>query len=170
MQARFPTAAGAAQPLSLKLLHRTLPWIAVASAGTANVGAMRYTDALNGVTVYDALGDAHGVSQRAGVQCLTQVVITRVVLPVPILLIPPFALDAARALPGLGAAMARSRPAALAVELAVISACLQGALPFAIALFPQTGEVPAAALEAAFAGRVDRNGKPVTTFYYNKGI
>ena len=169
-QARFPTAAGSAQPLGLKLLHRTLPWIAVASAGSANVAAMRYTDALDGVAIVDALGDEHGVSRRAGEQCLAQVAITRVVLPVPILLLPPFILDAARAAPGVGALMARSRPAALAVELAIIGTCLQCALPFAIALFPQTGSVSAAALEDEFKSRVDREGRPVATFFYNKGI
>lgn len=170
LQARFPTVPGVPQPLSLKLLHRSLPWIAVASAGSANVLAMRYSDAINGVTVFDSLGDEHGISQRAGIQCLTQVTITRVVLPVPVLLLPPFLLDAARALPVLGATMARSRPAALLVELSVIAACLQCALPFAIAVFPQTGSVQAAALEEGLQRKVDRNGNPITTYYYNKGI
>ena len=170
MQSRFPAVPGVRQPLSLTLLHRMLPWIAVASAGSANVIAMRYTDAIDGVTVVDALGDEHGVSRRAGLQCLSQVAITRVVLPIPILLLPPFILDAARALPGLGATMARSRPAAFFVELLVISSCLQCALPFAIAVFPQTGSVPSSSLEDNFAHRVDREGKPITTFFYNKGI
>ena len=89
---------------------------------------------------------------------------TRVVLPIPILLLPPFVLDAARASPRLGALMARSAPVRFAVELGVIAAFLQGALPLAVAVFPQRGEIAADALEPQFRGR----GTAVYSF--NKGL
>lgn len=86
------------------------------------------------------------------------------VLPIPILLLPPFVLDAARAAPGLGPLLARSTGARTLFELAVIAAFLQGALPFAVALFPQTGSIAADKLEPEFRNR----GTAMYTF--NKGL
>ena len=102
---------------------------------------------------------------------LVQVALTRAALPVPILLVPPFLLDALAAAPVLGAAMARSGGVKLGVELAVFACFLQGALPFAVALFPQTGRIAAADLEPQFRGRVSaKTGKPVEFYTYNKGV
>ena len=164
-------ASGAPQPLSLKLLTRGLPWLAVATAGVANVLAMRYKEGLEGITVYDAEGSAMGTSVAAGRACLTQVALTRAALPVPILLIPPFVLDGVRAYTPLGPIMARSLPARLGVELAVLSVFLQCALAPAVALFPPQGSLPASAMEPQFQGRVSpASGKPVDVYFYSKGV
>ena len=59
----------------------------------------------------------------------------------------------------------------LGVELAVFACFLQGALPFAVALFPQTGRIAAADLEPEFRGRVSAATKrPVEFYTYNKGV
>ena len=157
-------------PLGVTLLSRGLPWLAVASAGAANALAMRYREGLDGITVFDATGAEAGTSVSAGRACLAQVALTRVVLPIPILLLPPFVLDAARASRSLGPAMARSLAVRTGVELGVIAVFLQLALPFAVAVFPQRGAIAAASLEPQFHGRKDTRGQPVETYYYNKGI
>ena len=162
---------GASPSFGVKLLTRGLPWFAVASAGAANVLAMRYKEGVEGITVYDPSGAPAGTSVAAGRACLAQVALTRVVLPIPILLLPPFMLDAARAAPRLGALMARSPAARLGVELSVFAVFLQCALPFAVALFPQTGTIAAADLEPQFRGRVDpATGRPVLSYTFNKGV
>jgi sideroflexin-5 len=79
VKSRFPVEAGRRMPFSVLLLSRTLPWVAVASAGAANALAMRYSEAVDGITVFDENGTAHGTSRQAGISCLTQVAITRVV-------------------------------------------------------------------------------------------
>jgi hypothetical protein len=164
-------AAAAPQPLGLKLLTRGLPWLAVATAGVANVLAMRYKEGLEGITVYDEAGNAMGTSVAAGRACLTQVALTRAALPVPILLIPPFVLDGIRAYTPLGPLMARSLPARFGVELAVLSVFLQCALAPAVALFPPQGSLPASAMEARFQGRVSpTTGRPVEVYTYSKGV
>jgi hypothetical protein len=164
LTAKFSTGgAGAAQPLGLKLLSRGLPWFAVASAGTANALAMRYKEGVDGITVYDEKGNAAGVSVAAGRHSLMQVALTRAALPVPVLLLPPFALDAVRAT-ALGPLMARSIPLRYTVELGVFACFLQGALPLAVAIFPQTGSIAASSLEEKF------QNKGVTTYTYNKGL
>ena len=171
LQTRMGGAAGAPQPLSLKLLTRGLPWLSVATAGVANVLAMRYKEGLDGITVYDEAGNAMGTSVAAGRACLSQVALTRAALPVPILLIPPFVLDAVRAYTPLGPLMARSLPARLGIELAVLSVFLQCALAPAVALFPPQGSLAARDMEPRFAElRSPTTGKPVETYYYSKGV
>lgn len=171
LQARVGGGGGGPQPLGLKLLSRGLPWVAVASAGAANALAMRYREGLDGITVFGPDGTPAGTSVAAGRACLAQVALTRVVLPIPILLVPPFLLDAARASRALGPAMARSAAVRTGVELGIIAVFLQGALPFAVALFPQRGAIAAGDLEPEFRGRADpATGKPVEVYYYNKGV
>lgn len=162
---------GRPMPLGVKLLSRGLPWLAVASAGSANALAMRYREGIDGITVFDAEGNPAGTSVAAGRACLAQVALTRVALPIPILLLPPFILDAARASASLGPAMARSTAVRMGVELSLIGVTLQLGLPIAVALFPQRGSISASELEPEFRGRVDpATGKEIGTFYYNKGI
>lgn len=163
LQSRF-TAGGATPSFGVKLLSRGLPWLAVATAGAANALAMRYKEGVDGITVFDESGAAVGKSVVAGRAALFQIALTRVVLPIPILLLPPFVLDAARAAPGLGPLLARSAGARTLFELAVIAAFLQGALPFAVALFPQTGSIAADKLEPEFRNR------GTATYTFNKGL
>ena len=157
-------------PFRVRLLAAGLPWFAVASAGAANALAMRYKEGVDGITVYDGEGVGVGTSVAAGRVSLAQVALTRVILPIPILLLPPFILDAARRSKGLGAAMASSAPVRFGVELGIIAVFLQCALPFAVALFPQTGSINAQELEPEFRGRVDGKGRPITVYTYHKGI
>lgn len=168
-----PLGAGGApapMPLGVKLLSRGLPWFAVASAGAANALAMRYREGIDGITVFNPDGSPAGTSVVAGRACLSQVALTRVVLPVPILLLPPFILDWARGTRSLGPAMARSVAVRTGVELSIIAVFLQCALPFAVALFPQRGAISADDLEPEFRGRKGPDGQPLTTYFYNKGV
>jgi len=153
----------AKQPFSLKLLMRGLPWMAVASAGMANAIAMRYKEAVDGITIYGPDNSVQGISVKAGTASLTQVALTRAALPVPILLIPPFILDGIQKT-SLGKVMAKSAGVKLGVELSIFALFLQCALPFAVALFPQRGSISAKDLEPQFQNR------GIETYYYNKGV
>jgi tricarboxylate carrier len=164
-------ASGAgAETFGFKLLSRGLPWMAVASAGTANALAMRYKEGVDGITVYDEHGNKMGTSISAGRAGLVQVALTRAALPVPILLIPPFILDYIRTT-NLGPAMVKSLPVKLTVELSILAVFLQGALPLAVALFPQKGTIAASSLEPEFQNRISpTTNKTITTYVYNKGL
>jgi len=120
----------------------------------------------DGITIFDDQGRDAGKSVAAGRAALAQVALTRVVLPIPILLLPPFLLDVLRSAPGLGPLMASSKPARVGIELAVIAFFLQKALPFAVATFPQTGSISANKLEPQF--RPLDGSNPSYTF--NKGV
>jgi sideroflexin-5 len=154
------------------IVSRLVPWVSVAAAGSFNAVAMRSKEASEGIQVMDHQGtiSEFGPSKRAGIIGLSQVVLTRVVLPIPIILLPPFVGDMVRAVGPVGKAIAASAGLGLAVDLAVITACLWVALPLAIALFPQTSTVPATALEPQFHDRVAADGSPITHYTFNKGL
>jgi hypothetical protein len=58
----------------------------------------------------------------------------------------------------------------LILNLGVIGLCLWAALPLAIAIFPQYVEVDPKKLEKEFHDLKDKNGKPITSIYFNKGL
>ena len=135
-------------------LPKFVPFVAVATAGACNAIAMRYKEIVDGVTVLDEDGNALGQSPIAGKQAITEVALTRVALPVPIILFPPLLSAGLRsAVPGLGAAMGKSRALALTLDLALTTGCLYFALPCAIALFPQHGSLPLSQMEPAIQKR-----------------
>ncbi|KAJ0397880.1 hypothetical protein ATCC90586_006466 [Pythium insidiosum] len=147
-------------------LRKTVPFVAVASAGAFNAVSMRYNELKEGIDIIDDDGHVHGRSIEAAKQSLGQVALTRVALPMPILLLPPYIFE------GLNKArmMPTSRYPRLLTELTVVTLCLWGALPAAVALFPQKGTISADQVEAAFQHRTDRQGKRIEYFTYNKGI
>jgi len=152
------------------VVSRVVPWFAVAAAGSFNALAMRYKEGVDGVEIRDHTGEIRGKSRAAGVSVLSQIVATRVVLPIPIILMPPFISDLIRSAGPVGRAIAASAGLGLAVDLAVVAACLWVALPLAIALFPQDATMQAADLEPEFQTLLGSDGKPVTAFTCNKGL
>lgn len=65
------------------LVERTVPFVAVATAGASNALLMRYREGIEGVQIMDADGNNHGNSVVAGRVGLAQVAATRVFLPLP---------------------------------------------------------------------------------------
>ncbi|RHY30969.1 hypothetical protein DYB32_003870 [Aphanomyces invadans] len=128
---------------------------------------MRLNELTDGIDILDDEGVPRGRSQEAGKQSLTQVALTRVALPMPIvLLFPPFILEVmktAKALP-------KNRFGRVFTEISVVTLCIWGAFPAAIALFPQYGSIPATQVEPQFRGLKNSKGQPITEFTYNKGI
>ena len=110
------------------------------------------------------LGKRHGMSRKAGELAVAETALSRMALPLPILLFPPLimhGIDRAKILPP------RLR---FPVELAIITGCLRGALPLAIGLFPQEAAVAARRLEPEFRDLKDEQGQPIKTLYYDKGL
>lgn len=169
LAARLSQRAGIS-PMTKMAVNRVVPWFAVAAAGSFNALAMRYKEATDGIEVRDGDGTLRGVSRSAGVAVLSQIVATRVVLPIPVILLPPFLSDAVRSVGIVGRAIAASAAIGLAVDLAVITACLWLALPLAIAIFPQDASLPVASLEPEFRGLLDSKGEAVTHLTCNKGV
>ncbi|ORZ35516.1 Tricarboxylate/iron carrier [Catenaria anguillulae PL171] len=147
-------------------LIRLIPFTAVAIAGTANVFLMRQKELREGIAVTDEQGNEVGKSTAAGWQAVSQVAVSRVATAAPCLVVPPMVMSRLKPL-----ALFRNNPRLLIpAELAVVAGSLMGALPCAIALFPQQAKVPVSSLEPKFHNFKDTEGNPITHVFYNKGL
>ncbi|RHY10585.1 hypothetical protein DYB25_004162 [Aphanomyces astaci] len=153
-------------PTVRSVLSKTVPFVAVAAAGAGNAVFMRLSELSDGIDILDDEGVPRGRSQEAGKQSLTQVALTRVALPVPILLFPPFILEAVKK----ANALPKNRFGRVFTEIGIVTLCIWGAFPAAIALFPQYGSIPASQVEPQFQHLKNSKGQPITEFTYNKGI
>jgi tricarboxylate carrier len=146
---------------SLRNVAKFVPFVAVASAGALNVFLMRYNEIEEGIQVKDLDGNVVGTSKIAGKMAIGQVAATRVILPIPVLLLPPILMRFVT--------IAAKTPRMMA-ELGIISACLGIGLPIAISMFPQKSLVPVKELEPEFQNLKDKSGKPIDTLTFNKGL
>ncbi|NXF38797.1 SFXN5 protein, partial [Nyctibius bracteatus] len=130
-------------PATRLLIQRFVPFPAVASANICNVVLMRHTELEEGIDVLDNNGNIVGfVLNVLGLfvfafQALLETALTRVVLPMPILVLPPIIMSLLEK-----TSLLRSRPRMiLPVQSLVCLAAFGLALPLAISLFPQMSEV-----------------------------
>ncbi|NWV23814.1 SFXN5 protein, partial [Origma solitaria] len=127
-------------PATRLLIQRFVPFPAVASANICNVVLMRHTELEEGIDVLDSNGNIVGSSRVAAKHALLETALTRVVLPMPILVLPPIIMSVLEK-----TSLLRSRPRmVLPVQSLVCLAAFGLALPLAISLFPQMSEVSAA--------------------------
>ncbi|KAM8915779.1 sideroflexin-5a isoform 1-T1 [Spinachia spinachia] len=148
-------------PTTRLLVQRFIPFPAVATANVCNVVLMRHSELSEGISVLDDNGNVVGASKVAARLALLETALTRAVLPVPILILPPIIMSVLEKLPLL-----QRRPRlVLPVHSLVCLAAFALALPLAISLFPQTSQVGVNRLEPEIAAATDC--KVVT---YNKGL
>uniref|UniRef100_A0A8C4RRN4 Sideroflexin 5b n=1 Tax=Erpetoichthys calabaricus TaxID=27687 RepID=A0A8C4RRN4_ERPCA len=131
------------------------------SANICNVVLMRHSELAEGIDVLDANGNAVGSSKIAAKRALMETALTRVVLPMPILVLPPLIMSFLEKLPLLQT----QRSLVLPVHSLVCLAAFGLALPLAISLFPQMSEVEVSKLEPEIA--MATTGRTVV---YNKGL
>ncbi|XP_024619765.1 sideroflexin-5 isoform X2 [Neophocaena asiaeorientalis asiaeorientalis] len=80
-------------PATRLLVQRFVPFPAVASANICNVVLMRYGELEEGIDVLDGDGNLVGSSKIAARHALLETALTRVVLPMPILVLPPIVMS-----------------------------------------------------------------------------
>lgn len=148
------------------ILSRFVPYPAVATASTANMLLMRQTELKKGIAVKDSTGKVHGFSQKAAKDAIYQTMLSRVVLPAPLLLVPPIAMMMIEKTPILRVAPRLRLP----IETCFCVTAFVFGLPFAISLFPQEGSINVKDIEERFHGATDLSGNPVETFFFNKGL
>ncbi|MXQ90075.1 hypothetical protein E5288_WYG017339 [Bos mutus] len=124
-------------PATRLLVQRFVPFPAVASANICNVVLMRYGELEEGIDVLDSDGNLVGSSKIAARHALLETALTRVVLPMPILVLPPIVMSMLEK-----TALLQARPRLLLpVQSLVCLAAFGLALPLAISLFPQMSEI-----------------------------
>nr|XP_033809500.1 sideroflexin-5 isoform X2 [Geotrypetes seraphini] len=148
-------------PSTRLLIQRFVPFPAVASANICNVILMRHSELEEGIDVFDSNGKIIGSSRIAAKHALIETALTRVVLPMPILVLPPIIMSLLEKTP-----MLRSHPRlVLPVHSLVCLAAFGLALPLAISLFPQMSETETSQLEPEIA-----TATTCKTVIYNKGL
>ncbi|XP_048364632.1 sideroflexin-5 isoform X2 [Sphaerodactylus townsendi] len=148
-------------PATRLLLQRFVPFPAVAGANICNVILMRHSELEEGIHVLDSNGEVVGSSRIAAKHALLETALTRVVLPMPILVLPPIIVSMLEK-----TAFLRSRPRmVLPVQSLVCLAAFGLALPLAISLFPQMSEIETWCLEPEIA-----RATASKTVVYNKGL
>lgn len=148
-------------PTTRLLVQRFVPFPAVASANVCNVVLMRKSELSEGISVLDKNGNVVGTSKVAAKYALLETALTRIVMPMPILVLPPMIMANLEKLP----ALKRNPRLVLPVHAAVCLAAFAFALPLAISLFPQTSEISVDKLEPEIAQASDSK-----ILYYNKGL
>eukprot|EP00055_Hartaetosiga_balthica_P006474 m.20293 g.20293 ORF g.20293 m.20293 type:complete len:329 (+) comp5235_c0_seq1:165-1151(+) len=148
------------------LLSRFVPFPAVATASSCNMLLMRRSELSTGITVHDEEGTKHGASKAAAKSAILQTLVTRVILPAPLLIIPPVAMILINKTPILK----RFPRLALPIESAVCVIAFVFGLPFAISMFPQVGTINASEMEPEFQNLKDSKGNPINAFFFNKGL
>ncbi|XP_071372060.1 sideroflexin-5a isoform X2 [Centroberyx affinis] len=149
-------------PTTRLLVQRFIPFPAVATANVCNVVLMRHSELSEGISVLDDNGNVVGTSKVAARHALLETALTRVVLPMPILVLPPIIMAV---LENRLPLLQRRRRLVLPVHSLVCLAAFGLALPLAISLFPQLSQIDVSRLEPEIAMATDC--KIVT---YNKGL
>nr|XP_032806420.1 sideroflexin-5 isoform X2 [Petromyzon marinus]XP_032806421.1 sideroflexin-5 isoform X2 [Petromyzon marinus] len=85
----FIKRASGFSPATRLLIQRLIPFPAVATANVCNVLLMRHNELQEGVDVVDEHGRVVGTSRTAAKHALVETAVTRIVLPMPILVLPP---------------------------------------------------------------------------------
>lgn len=150
---------------ALEVMGPFVPYLAVISAGSANVSFTRMDEWKGkGISVCDAEGKDLGMSRKAGQTAVMQTVLSRsCFLPIAPMVLPVLAMKALK--PFL-----KVRPVAIAAEIVLITGCIAGMLPVALAILPQTMEIDASKLEPEFQNLKDSKGQPVIKVFANKGL
>ncbi|XP_052007412.1 sideroflexin-5a [Xyrauchen texanus] len=148
-------------PATRILVQRFIPFPAVASANVCNVLLMRHTELSEGISVLDDRGNVVGTSKLAARHALTETALTRVVLPMPILLLPPIVMAMLERLPLL-----QKHPRLVLPVHSMVCLCAFGlALPVAISLFPQNSQIHVSELEPEISAATE-----CKILTYNKGL
>ena len=154
-----------AGPPAVKRLGIAVPYAAVVCAGGANVAFTRMPEMQTGVPIADEEGTVLGISKAAAVTSVTKTVMSRnVCLPIAPMLLPPLAMAAIRTVVPV------SGVAAVVAETCLCGASIFGALPLAIAIFPQEISIPVSSLEPEFQSLKTKSGKLIDHVVCNKGL
>jgi len=150
------------KPTTQLIIKRFIPFPATATANVCNVMLMRRKELTTGIEVTDSQNKVIGVSQVAAKKALGETSLTRLFLPMPILLIPSTVMSLVERTSWYRNKMKRF---SVAFQSVVVVTSFFIALPIAIALFPQFSSIHTNKLEDEI-----QNNTSEPVLYYNKGL
>ena len=141
-------------------------FVALAGAGVANAVVMRSNELQYGITIYDEVGRAAGLSKRAAWQAVMQTAYTRMFLAFQTVIVPGIVIGMMN---NLGY-FPRNKFYRSVSEVAILAALLTIGLPASIAFFSQKGTIKAKYVEKEYQNEALPNGKKPYIFYFNRGL
>jgi hypothetical protein len=153
----------------LKITYKFVPFCAVAMANVCNIGLMRRGELVNGIDIKDKDGNVLGKSVKAGRAAVAQTIISRVLLCVPLLVLPPAIMAPLENSAALKEALKKPLYNN-SLNVALVAATCLLAVPWCIGLFPQFASMDVKKVEPKFHNLKDKDGNPITRVYYNKGL
>jgi tricarboxylate carrier len=139
---------------------------AIGCAGVLNVLIMRSKELSDGITLTDSEGNDMGRSPKIGKDAVLKTAFSRIILPIPPLLLPTVAfylMEKRNLVP-------KNKVAKILTETAIFFSSMAFAPPLCCAIFEQTSKVHVSKLEPHFHNLKDKNGRPIEELYYNKGL
>ncbi|RUS70010.1 hypothetical protein EGW08_022227, partial [Elysia chlorotica] len=115
------------------IVGRFVPFAAVAAANCINIPCMRSKELMSGIPVFDADGNRVGESTRAASSAISQVVVSRIIMAMPGMMIPPFIMNSLEK----KSFMKRMPWLSAPIQVSLIGCLLVFATPLCCALFPQ---------------------------------
>eukprot|EP00658_Telonema_sp_P-2_P023419 TRINITY_DN19380_c0_g1_i7.p1 TRINITY_DN19380_c0_g1~~TRINITY_DN19380_c0_g1_i7.p1 ORF type:complete len:159 (-),score=13.30 TRINITY_DN19380_c0_g1_i7:209-658(-) len=141
---------------------------AVAGANVSNLIMMRRSELSTGIDIRASSdGTLLGTSQEAAKVAIGKTAFTRIILPVPLLVVPPVIM---LGLEKSGIMKSVPRKLRMPIEVGVISLCFTFGLPLSLSAFPQYCEASVNSVESRFHHYVDRSGNKVDRIVFNRGL
>ncbi|XP_067934431.1 sideroflexin-1-like isoform X2 [Watersipora subatra] len=148
------------------IIGRFVPFAAVAAANSINLPMMRSNELVNGIPVLTADGEALGESRKAAQSAITQVVVSRILMAVPGMFIPPILMAKLEKRSFLRRYPMMSAP----LQVLMVGASLVLATPLCCALFPQMSSMKTSRLESELKAKVLAHPSSPDKVYFNKGL
>jgi len=160
---RFQTTTGSRA--KQVFLNGALAVSAMCIAGFLNLYLIRSAEMKKGIHVFHN-GVDHGISRKAAEIAVFNSALTRCVLPLPIVIVPPalwWLVERVK--------QPKNKLSIMLIDIIICTIQLTISLPPALALFKQEMEVDASKLEKEFQCKIEPNtNKPITRFMINKGL
>jgi tricarboxylate carrier len=148
------------------LIGRFVPFAAVAAANCINIPCMRSRELMQGIPIFDENGNRVGESTKAASKAISQVVISRIIMAMPGMMIPPFIMNNLEKKKFLQKMPWLNAP----IQVVFIGFLLVFATPLCCALFPQKSSISVANLEPEVREKLQSLPSPPSTVYFNKGL
>jgi len=172
----YVLATGGAVTTALSLNHvvktlpaivgRMVPFSAVAAANCINIPLMRSSELMEGIELVDKNDNPIGESKIAAKKAIGQVVVSRVIMAMPGMMIPPFIMNALEKKPFLQRNPRMNAP----IQIGLIGCLLIFATPLCCALFPQKSSIAVSSLEPELQKKIKAMPNAPDIVFYNKGL
>ncbi|XP_042192918.1 sideroflexin-2 [Callorhinchus milii] len=149
------------------LLARWVPFVAVAAANFVNIPMMRQQEIISGISVTDENDNKLGVSRKAAMKGISQVVISRVAMAAPGMIILPIVMERLEKY----SFMKRISYLHAPLQVVLVGCFLIFMVPAACSLFPQKCSIEVSKLEPELRDSITaKYGDKVKVVSFNKGL